>query len=92
MRNILDVIEKMQDIALGNDENLVGRLDYIKRSAMFTSPEQMYVRWEYIHNLIEDRFPQPRTLQDLEKYERWEIALLDVFLDKSIIELIIKTQ
>ena len=45
MRNISDVITKMQDIALGNDGPVFDSLEHVKKSAMFTAPEQMYVRW-----------------------------------------------
>ena len=58
MRNISDVITKMQDIALGNDGPVFDSLEHVKKSAMFTAPEQMYVRWEQIHDIICDKFPE----------------------------------
>jgi hypothetical protein len=82
-RNLLHVLSRMiqtipSDAAVG-ETRLINDLKRQLDIASYTPPENMYVIWQSVQNIISERF---KSYSDISTLPQWGVTLIQIWTDK----------
>lgn len=80
-RDIVEVIEQMEEKVPASEKDFLERLKSLRRSAEYSSPETMVLRWEQTGLALAGTFPK-----DFDDFEDWQKEVYDIWMDKENVE------
>lgn len=80
MRNLLEVIDQMLEVIPETEEDLIISLKSNRRSAEFTSPETMSLRWDVTCETLKNELPVVDSIDD---FNEWQKKVYNIWMDTS---------
>jgi hypothetical protein len=82
MRNLIQILDKIIKILPERgEEKMRSDLEGELKSASYTAPENMHIKWNNVQKIITEKF---KNHTDISSLPEWGVMLIEIWTDKVI--------